>query len=219
MPTAWATATAGNHCAAGTLCSNHCPWDVEGQKGMAGALHEWLWTVQKGQAGKEERVAVGMMPSSVWNMDQLQRAAMENQQWTGKMDKKIWVKIGVKPTRETSWLMFTTGHQIWGRMLMKCFYFSYRNIHTPGSDPNGGLQWLWHLLEMYAASYKQGRRLLECVEDNLLIQVMDSSTRGEVLPDLLFTNIDEIIRDAKIGVSLAWIDHSLIEFTVLRDMG
>ena len=68
------------------------------------------------------------------------------------------------------------------------------------------------------ASYKQCRKLLECVEDNL-IQVTDSPTRGEALLDLLLTNMDELIKDIKISVSLGCSDHALVEFTILRDMG
>ena len=64
---------------------------------------------------------------------------------------------------------------------MKCFYFSYRKIHTPGSDPDGGASTTLNLLEKYTESRKQARKLLECVEDNLLIQVIDSPTGGETL--------------------------------------
>ncbi|KAM6228454.1 LOW QUALITY PROTEIN: aldehyde dehydrogenase 1A1-like [Spheniscus humboldti] len=43
--------------------------------------------------------------------------------------------------------------------------------------------------------------------------------RGEALLDLLLTNTEELIRNVKIGVSLACSDHALLEFMILRDMG
>ncbi|KAK4815971.1 hypothetical protein QYF61_010839 [Mycteria americana] len=45
---------------------------------------------------------------------------------------------------------------------------------------------------------KQSRKLLECVEDNFLVQVMESLTRGEALLDLLLTNTEELIGEVKI---------------------
>ncbi|KAK4811192.1 hypothetical protein QYF61_019823 [Mycteria americana] len=69
------------------------------------------------------------------------------------------------------------------------------------------------------ASCKQSRRLLECTEDNFLIQVIESPTRGDALLDLLLTNTEELIREVKIDGSLGCSDHALVEFTILRDMG
>ena len=39
------------------------------------------------------------------------------------------------------------------------------------------------------ASCRQSRRLLKCIEDNFLSQVIDSPTRGDVILDLLVTNV------------------------------
>ena len=69
------------------------------------------------------------------------------------------------------------------------------------------------------ASCGQSRRLLECIEDNFLSQVIDSPTKGDETLDLLVTNISELIGDIKIGGSLDCSDHALVEFAVLRDMG
>ncbi|GAB0179484.1 hypothetical protein GRJ2_000413700 [Grus japonensis] len=68
---------------------------------------------------------------------------------------------------------------------------------------------------------EQSRRLLETIEDNLnfLIQVTDSPTRAETFLDLLLTSMEELIKDVKIGGSLGCSDYSLVEFTILRDMG
>jgi len=68
-------------------------------------------------------------------------------------------------------------------------------------------------------SCRQSRRLLECIEDNFLSQVIDSPSRGEALLDLLITNSSELIGDVKTGGSLGCSDHTLAEFGVLRDMG
>ncbi|KAK4821003.1 hypothetical protein QYF61_010734 [Mycteria americana] len=69
------------------------------------------------------------------------------------------------------------------------------------------------------ASCRQFGRLLECIEDNFLIQVIDTPTRGDAILDLMVINASEFISDVKIGGSLSFSDHTLVEFTVLRDMG
>ncbi|KAK4827894.1 hypothetical protein QYF61_022317 [Mycteria americana] len=69
------------------------------------------------------------------------------------------------------------------------------------------------------ASCRQSRRLLECIEDNSLSQVIDSPTRGDVILDLMVTNTSQLIGDIKTGGSLGCSDHALVEFAVLRDMG
>ena len=68
------------------------------------------------------------------------------------------------------------------------------------------------------ASCRQSRRLLECIKDNFLSQVIDSHARGDVILDLLVTNASELIGGVKIGGSLGCSDHALVEFAVLRDM-
>ncbi|KAK4806137.1 hypothetical protein QYF61_001060 [Mycteria americana] len=69
------------------------------------------------------------------------------------------------------------------------------------------------------ASCRQSGRLLECIEDNFLSQVIDTPTRGDATLDLLVTNASELISDVKTGGSLGCSDHALVEFAVLRDMG
>ncbi|PKU34424.1 nedd4-binding protein 2-like 2 [Limosa lapponica baueri] len=66
---------------------------------------------------------------------------------------------------------------------------------------------------------RQSRRLLECMEDNFLSQVIDSLTRGNVILDLMVTKASKLISDITIGGSLGCSDHALMEFAVLRDMG
>jgi len=68
-------------------------------------------------------------------------------------------------------------------------------------------------------SRRQSRRFLECIEDNLSSQVIDSPTQGDAILDLRVTNVGELISDVKTGGSLGCSDHALVEFTVLRDTG
>jgi len=69
------------------------------------------------------------------------------------------------------------------------------------------------------ASCRQSRRFLECIEDNFLSQIIDTSTRGDAILDLMVTSASELISDTKAGDSLVCSDHALMEFTVLRDVG
>lgn len=43
------------------------------------------------------------------------------------------------------------------------------------------------------ACCKQSRRLLECAEDNVLIQILDKQTGGETLLNLVLTCADEVV--------------------------
>ena len=63
------------------------------------------------------------------------------------------------------------------------------------------------------------RRLLECTDDNFLIQILDRLTRCEALLDLLITNEEEIIKGVKVGGSLGCSDHALVEFVISRNVG
>ncbi|XP_068520926.1 uncharacterized protein [Anas acuta] len=73
--------------------------------------------------------------------------------------------------------------------------------------------------ESYTAGSKQSRRLLECVEDNFLVQVLDKRTRREAFLDLVLTSVDDLIKEVKIGGSLGCSDHGLVEFVISRDVG
>lgn len=48
------------------------------------------------------------------------------------------------------------------------------------------------------AGCKQSRRLLEYIEDNFLIQVLDTPSSDEELLDLVLTNEDNLIKEVKI---------------------
>ncbi|KAK4807857.1 hypothetical protein QYF61_007763 [Mycteria americana] len=69
------------------------------------------------------------------------------------------------------------------------------------------------------ASCRQCRRLLDSIEDNFLSQIIDSPTRQDATVDLMVTNASELISDVRIGGSLGYSDHALVQFIVLRDMG
>jgi len=43
--------------------------------------------------------------------------------------------------------------------------------------------------------------------------------RGEVSLDLMLTNAEEVIKEAKIGGSLGCTDHVLVMFLILRNIG
>lgn len=47
------------------------------------------------------------------------------------------------------------------------------------------------------------------MDDSFLVQVLDTSTRGEVLLDPMFYSTEEIIKEAKIGGSLGCSGHAL----------
>ena len=47
------------------------------------------------------------------------------------------------------------------------------------------------------------------MDDNFLVQVLDRSTRGEALMNLMFSNAEERTKEARIGGSLGCSDHAL----------
>jgi len=67
-------------------------------------------------------------------------------------------------------------------------------------------------------SRRQSRRLLECIEENFLSQVIGTPTRGDAILGLMVTDASELIGDVKTGGSLDCSDHALVEFTALRDI-
>ncbi|OPJ73509.1 hypothetical protein AV530_005845 [Patagioenas fasciata monilis] len=67
-------------------------------------------------------------------------------------------------------------------------------------------------------SWKQSRRLLECIENSFLSQVIDHPNKGDAMLDLMVTNASELIGDINTGGSLDCNDLVLMEFAVLRDV-
>ena len=85
-----------------------------------------------------------------------------------------------------------------------------------GSCPHGRFQPPIYLLGQWHGGWQA---ILEPVEDKFLVQVIDGSTRGEALLDLVLTNAEESIREVKIGGSLGCSDHALVEFVILKNAG
>jgi len=54
----------------------------------------------------------------------------------------------------------------------------------------------------YCCYSSQCKRLLECIEDNCLSQVIERLTRRDAVLDLLLTNASELIGD--IGIGEVW---------------
>lgn len=44
-------------------------------------------------------------------------------------------------------------------------------------------------------------------------------TSGEVLLDMVLTNVEEIVKDIQIGSSLSCSNHALVEFIILKECG
>ncbi|CAM2111629.1 unnamed protein product [Caretta caretta] len=69
--------------------------------------------------------------------------------------------------------------------------------------------------ESNTAVHRQSRKFLESVGDNFLVQVLEEPTRGRALLDLLLTNREELVGEAKLDGNLGGSDHELVEFRIL----
>lgn len=76
---------------------------------------------------------------------------------------------------------------------------------------------LWDVFWKYCiANRKQSWKFLECVEDNILKQLVSELTRESFLLDLLFVNRRGLVGDAKAGGCLGQSNHEMVEISVLR---
>ncbi|GAB0208082.1 mitochondrial enolase superfamily member 1 [Grus japonensis] len=66
------------------------------------------------------------------------------------------------------------------------------------------------------AGNNQYRRFLECVDDNFLFQVIEEPTRRGAMLDLVLTNKEGLVGNAKLKGSLGCSDHEMVEFKILR---
>ena len=66
------------------------------------------------------------------------------------------------------------------------------------------------------ARHKQSRRFLDCVEDNLLLQVIEEPTRRGAMLDLVLTNREGLVGNVMLQGSLVCNDHEMVEFGILR---
>ncbi|GAB0179400.1 hypothetical protein GRJ2_000405300 [Grus japonensis] len=65
------------------------------------------------------------------------------------------------------------------------------------------------------ARHTQSPRFLQSTDDNFLTQVVEESTKGEVLLNLVLTNKGGLVGDVKVGGSLDCSDHEMVEFRIL----
>ena len=86
------------------------------------------------------------------------------------------------------------------------------------SRPAGGLDNPNISWKSSTASCRQSRRFLEYTNNNFLNQVTDTPAQGDAIFNLMVTNASELISDIKIGGSMHCSDHTLVEFTLLRDI-
>ena len=66
------------------------------------------------------------------------------------------------------------------------------------------------------AGHKQSRRFLECDDDNFLLQVIEEPTRRDAMMDLVLTNKEGLVGNAKLKGSLGCSDLEMVEFKILR---
>ncbi|CAM5095768.1 unnamed protein product [Natator depressus] len=64
--------------------------------------------------------------------------------------------------------------------------------------------------ESNTAVHRQCRKFLENVGDNFLVQVLEEPTRGRALLDLLLTNQEELVGEAKVEGNLGGSDHEMV---------
>ena len=62
------------------------------------------------------------------------------------------------------------------------------------------------------AERKESRKFQECVEDNILRQLVSEPIRGGASLDLLFTDRAGLVEDVVVGGHLGLRDHEMIEF-------
>jgi len=66
--------------------------------------------------------------------------------------------------------------------------------------------------EDHAARHTHSRMFLQSIDDNFLMQVVEEPMRRGMLLDLVLTNKEGPVEDAKVGGSLGCSDHEMVEF-------
>ncbi|GAB0188273.1 hypothetical protein GRJ2_001292600 [Grus japonensis] len=66
------------------------------------------------------------------------------------------------------------------------------------------------------SGHKETRRFLECVDDSFLLQVIEEPMRRDAMLDLVLTNREGLVGNAKVKGSLGCSDHEIVEFKILR---
>jgi len=70
--------------------------------------------------------------------------------------------------------------------------------------------------EDHTARHTQSRSLLQNIDDNFLVLVAEEPTRRGMLLDLVLTNREGQVENAKVGVCLGCCDHEIGEFRILH---
>ncbi|KAJ7421788.1 hypothetical protein WISP_41181 [Willisornis vidua] len=73
------------------------------------------------------------------------------------------------------------------------------------------------LWELNTAEKRQSSGFLECIEDNLLLQLVNEPVRGGASLDLLFTNRERLVGHVLVGGCLGHSDHEIRVFSMLMD--
>ncbi|PKU41722.1 rna-directed dna polymerase from mobile element jockey- hypothetical protein [Limosa lapponica baueri] len=66
------------------------------------------------------------------------------------------------------------------------------------------------------AGHKKSRKFLECVDDNFLLQMTEKPKRKGTVLDLVLTNKEGLVRNAKLKGCLGCSDHETVEFKIHR---
>ncbi|PKU47352.1 dtw domain-containing protein 2 [Limosa lapponica baueri] len=66
------------------------------------------------------------------------------------------------------------------------------------------------------AGHEQSRKLLECVNDNFLLQVIEEPTRKDATLDFVLANKEWLLGNMKLKGSFDCSDHEMVEFKILR---
>ncbi|TRZ14353.1 hypothetical protein HGM15179_012750 [Zosterops borbonicus] len=72
--------------------------------------------------------------------------------------------------------------------------------------------------ELNTAERRQSRKLLECIEENFLLQLVREPTRGRTVLDLLFANRDGLVGDVVVGGHLGNTDDGILEFLIFGEI-
>lgn len=117
---------------------------------------------------------------------------------------------GGRSAGKTSWWKAVIEHPSRPKRQMRCSTSSWQKSHGfhPFNLPN--VCWKYNTAER-----KQPRRFLECLEDNLLTQLVRESTGGGSLVDVLFVNRG-LLGDVVVG----WWqrDHKMSEFSIVCEV-
>jgi len=162
--------------------------------------YQWLQAVQKEQVRKE-----------VWRYCYLHQE--RNRRWRAVPQEQsftsLWWQLEIEAAEGALWLVSTAGHQISQSLSMRPSSYR-RHCYCKYSSYWGTLTTLViHMVvkvhicwKSSTVSCRQSRRLLECIEDKFLGQVIDGPTRGGTTMDVLLTSVNELLMT--LGLEAAW---------------